>query len=292
MKKGRERSIIDMVTTLCNHLSNREEEINTWVEFADKVAITAADKLEHSMQEYQVICESKNEAQKTMNNAQRAMLNVREEVALLKKELENARNEVLEILLTFPPIVSDLEAQLRRQLREHCDSVRSECKSEACDAIESVSRSHDDEKQRLETVIGSLQMSLQEEEKKVQSLKSQLGHAEAELETEKEKHMAAQGDLMADADRARSGVQDAKEKIKSLENQLECEKIAKNREVDAVEEKMKAELEKIDQKVKLMIESKNREIENARQRAHTAEASAKAAERLLSELKARVFNAS
>ena len=97
---------------------------------------------------------------------------------------------------------------------------------------------------------------------------------------------------MADVDRARSEFQDANEKVLSLEDQLECEKIAKNREVDAVEEKMKAELEKIDQKVKLMIESKNREIENSRERARTAEASAKAAEKLLSVLRARVFNAS
>ena len=41
LKKAREKSITDMIATLCNHLTSREDEISRWIEFADRVALKA-----------------------------------------------------------------------------------------------------------------------------------------------------------------------------------------------------------------------------------------------------------
>jgi hypothetical protein len=42
LRKAREKSIIDMISTLCSHLTNREEDVREWQEFSDSVAIAAA----------------------------------------------------------------------------------------------------------------------------------------------------------------------------------------------------------------------------------------------------------
>ena len=57
------RVIIHQITTLCNHLSSREDEISRWIEFADKIALKAAERINASTREYQVICNSLGEAQ-------------------------------------------------------------------------------------------------------------------------------------------------------------------------------------------------------------------------------------
>lgn len=292
LKRAREKSIIDMVTTLCGHLSDRENEINMWIEFADTVALAAAEKLEDAMQEYQAVCDSRDEAQTAVQEAQTAMVQIRKEVLTLKKELLEAREVVSEIINTFPPAISEFEDQLRRQLEHHSNSIRSERKSEVSDALEKLTVSHDNEQQRFEAVIGSLENSIHEEGERVKSLHSQLDSATSALEKEVSDHMSVEVDLKADVDKARSELREANEKIISLEEALQNERNQKKKELEEKEEQMKAELDDIDHKVKQsfksLVESKNKEIEKALGRAKAAEASANAAEKLLSDLKASI----
>ena len=60
LKKGREKPILDMITTLCSHLTNREDEISRWIEFADKIALSSAKKFEESMEQYQGVSLSRD----------------------------------------------------------------------------------------------------------------------------------------------------------------------------------------------------------------------------------------
>ena len=179
-----------MITTLCNHLTNREAEINNWIEFADKVALSAAVKLEESMQEYQVVYASRDESRKETKDARVALGKIEQQIQTVKDEANNVRQQVLELLSTFPSMLCGFEQQLRRQITSHNDTVRSECKSEVGDAIDELNKVHDIEKQRLEAVIGSLEMSVQAEVDKRISLQVQLDGASADLKKEQSKHLS------------------------------------------------------------------------------------------------------
>jgi len=293
LKKGRETSIINMITTLCNHLTNREAEINNWIEFADKVALSAAVKLEESMQEYQVVCASRDESRSETKDARVALGKIQQEVQTVKDEVNKIGQQVVGVLNTFPTVLCDFEQQLRRQITLHNDAVRSECKSEVGDAIDELNEAHDIEKQRLEAVIGRLEMSVQVEADKRVSLQAQLDNASDNLEKEQSNHLSVQADLKAEADKANCQLQEANEKIQSLEEQNQQERIQQTKEIEEMEEQMKAELDDIDNRVKASFQkstdTKNKEIDNALARAQVAEASSKAAQKMLSELRTRVL---
>ena len=292
LRKGREKSIIDMVTTLCNHLTNREDEINRWIEFADRTALAATEKLERSMMEYNAVCESKGVAERAVHDAREALIDIHKEVLMLKQEFDLAKDSVSKILSCFPPVMSDLEDQLRKQSNAHSDNVKSECKSEVCDVIDDLTREHDTKTQRLETEIGSLEMSLHSEKDKVAALQSQLDNAESDFDEERADQLKVQEEIKNDFDKTQIELSKANEKIKSLEQLVEDETVQKKKELEDMEEKMKAEIDVIDDKVKqsfkALVEKKNKEVERAQKRAQVAEASAKAAERLLRDLKASV----
>ncbi|KAL3780978.1 hypothetical protein ACHAW5_010433 [Stephanodiscus triporus] len=237
LKKVREKSIMDMISTLCNHLTSKEEEISRWIEFADRVALSAAEKLDQSMLEYQAVCKSRDEAQNDVDNCQRALLTIDREFQTLKKDILMARDGVAEVMSTFPPLIRECEDRLRHEVRNRCDRLRSD----------------------LESWTSSL--SVQEE-------------------------------LKADADKARNELRGAIDKIEALGRQLESERIQKKKELGDVEEKMRAELNASDQKVKLsfkcLIKSKNKAVDEAVGRARAAEASANAAHKLLSDFRSSV----
>jgi len=293
LKKGRETSIINMITTLCNHLTNREAEINNWIEFADKVALSAAVKLDESMQEYQAVCASRDESRSETREARVALSKIQQEVKTVKDEVNKVRQQVLELLSTFPSVLCDFEQQLRRQITSHNDTVRSECKSEISDAIDELNEVHDVEKQRLEAVIGRLEMTVQAEVDKRISLQAQLDNASADLEKEQSIHLSVQAELKAEVDKANCQLQEVNDKIQSLENQIQNERNQQTKEIAEMEEQMKAELDDIDKRVKAsfqkLTDTKNEEIENALARAQVAESSSKAAQKMLRELRARVL---
>jgi len=293
LKKGRQTSIINMVTTLCNHLTNRETEINNWIEFADKVALSAAVKLDESMQEYQVVCASRDESRKETKDARLALSQIQQEVQTVKDEVNKVRQQVFELLSTFPSMLCDFEQQLRRQITSHNDTVGSECKSEMCDAIDELNATHDIEKQRLEAVIGSLETSVQAEADKRISLQAQLNSASDNLKKEQSNHLTIQTELKAEVDKASCQLQEANDTIQSLENQIQQERTQQTKEIEEMEEQMKAELDDIDKRVKAsfqkLTDTKNKEIENALARAQVAEASSKAAQKMLRELRTRIL---
>ena len=293
LKKGRETSIINMITTLCNHLTNREAEINNWIEFADKVALSAAVKLEESLQEYQAVCASRDESRSETKEARLALSKIQQQLQIVKDEVNKVRQQVYESLNTFPSVMCEFEQQLRSQITSHNDTVRAECKSEICDAIDELNATHDVEKQRLEAVIGRLEMSVQAEVDKRISLQAQLDSASDILEKKQSNHLSVQADLKAEVDKANCQLQEANDKIQSLEKQIQQERIQQQKEFEEMEEQMKAELDDIDKKVKAsfkkLTDSKNKEIENALARAQVAESSSKAAQKMLRELRARVL---
>ena len=293
LKRGRETSIINMITTLCTHLTNREAEINNWIEFADKVALSAAIKLEESMQEYQVVCASRDESRKETKEARVALNKIQQEVQIVRDEVNKVRQQVIELLSTFPSVLCNFEQQLRHQITSHHDTVRSECKSEIGDVIDKLNAAHDIEKQRLEAVIGRLEMSVQAEVDKAISLQAQLDNASAVLMKEQSNHLSVQAELKSEVDKSHNQLQEANDKIQSLENQIQEERIQQTKEIEEMEEQMKAELDDIDKKVKAsfkkLTDAKNKEIENALARAQVAEASSKAAQKMLRELRTRVL---
>ena len=274
-------------------MTNREAEINNWIEFADKVALSAAVKLEESMQEYQAVCVARDESRSETREARVALSKIQQEVKTVKDEVNKVRQQVLELLSTFPSVLCDFEQQLRRQITSHNDTVRSECKSEVGDAIDELNAAHDIEKQRLEAVIGRLETSVQAEADKRISLQAQLDSASDNLEKEQSNRLSVQAELKAEVDKANCQLQEVNDKIQSLEEQIQQERIQQTKEIEEMEEQMKAELDDIDKKVKTSFkklnDTKNEEIENALARAQVAEASSKAAQKMLSELRTRVL---
>ena len=105
--------------------------------------------------------------------------------------------------------------------------------------------------------------------------------------------MLVQADLKEDAEKSQSELGEANEKIKSLEQQLQEERIQSKKTMSDMEAKMNEELDDIDKRVKasfkLFNEKKDKEIGKLVERARVAEASAEAASKLLSELKASVI---
>ena len=293
IKKAREKPIMDMITTLCNHLTSREDEINIWIEFADKVALSAAEKLDRSMLEYKTIRTLKDETQNNLMSCQHGLLSMRRGLQSLKKDLLLAKDDVLDIVKTFPPIIRECEDRLRQQVRTHSDGKRSVFESRMRDAVERVKTSHDGEKQRLSNVISALENSSRGEVENVKVLQNKLNLAGVALEEVRSASTSAQEQLRADVAKARDELQGAMERCTALEALLDKEKATKTKEILDVEERMRMELDAIDQKVKAsfksLVEGKNRAIEDALGRARAAEASAAAAHKLLSDLRSSVI---
>jgi hypothetical protein len=292
LKKAREKSILGMIITLCNHMTSREDEINRWIEFADRVALSAAEKLDRSVQECQAVCEARDEAQNDANDGQCALLTIKRELQMLKKDLLVARDGVSEVMTHFPPLIRECEDRLRQEVRNHFDGLRSGFGSHMRDTVEGLKISHDGERQRLSDVMISLENSNRMELENAKSLRIQLDDAAVALEEEKNASASAQEELRADAVKARCELRGAMDRIESLEAQLEKERIQKKKELFDVEERMRSELDAIDQKVKQsfqsLVDGKNKAIDEALGRARAAEASANAAHKLLSDLRSSV----
>ena len=293
IKKAREKPIMDMIATLCNHLTSREEEINRWIEFADKIALSAAEKLDRSMLEYEDICISKDETQSNLKSCQQGLLLMNRELQSLKKDLLLWRDDVLDVMKTFPPLTRECEDRLRQQLRNHSNGQRSVFESRIRDAVERINTSHDGERQRLSYVISALESSNRGKIENMKTLHDKLNKADVALEEVRSASASTQELLRADGVKVRNERQGAMERIKSLEELLENERIHKKKELGDVEERMRVELDAIDQKVKAsfktLVEGKNRVIEDALGRARAAEASANAAHKLLSDLRSSVI---
>jgi hypothetical protein len=293
MKKAREKSILDMITTLCNHLTSRDDEINRWIDFADKIAVSAAEKLDRSMLEYQAICLSNDKAQNDARGGQRGLLTMSRKLKTLKKDLLVARDAASEVMRTFPPLIRECEDRLRHEVRKHSDCQRLDFESRMRDVVERLTTSHDGERQRLSNVINALEKSNRAEIENVKTLQIKLDDADVALEGVKNASASAQSDLRLDAAMARDELRIAMGRIASLEALLENERIQKKKELGDVEERMREELDAIDQKVKAsfkaLVENKNKAIEDALGRARAAEASANAAHKLLSDLRSSVI---
>ena len=293
LKKAREKSITDMITTLCNHLSSREDEISRWIEFADKIALKAAERINASTREYQVICNSLGEAQDEIQLCQDSLLTKSRELLLLKNDVLRTRDEALEVMNTFSPFLRECEVRLRHEIRQHCDGVRSIHANKMHESVELLRTSHDIERQQLEHAIHTLEESNRIEVEKNNSLRVQVDNVTASLEKENNNSKAVIVGLQEDVSKARDEYQVALENIKSLKLQLESERVQKQVELATVEQKMRAELDAIDEKVKISFQKfnqqKNKAIEEALEKARIAEERANETQRLMTNLRLNVI---
>lgn len=264
LKARRETSIIGMIQTLCNHLTSREKEIGVWQQFADTAITAAANKI-------QQLCLSRDQARHSTGLCQVALRSIKEQYSELRVEHDNLKQDVEELLSTFPPIIESTKGQLELKLRSHADYLHSESKSEVCDAIEELARTHDNEKQALETTIHSLTQTVHSDAMKLQSLQNHLDNCQENLDTEKTRYL-----------QLRDEISQANKTISQLEKSLENERISKQKEIAEMDARMHKELDGIDRRVresfKALTERKDKEVDAALQRARHAE-------RLLNELK-------
>ena len=264
LKARRETSIIGMIQTLCNHLTSREKEIAVWQQFADTAISTAANKIEK-------LRVSRDQAHHSTGLCQVALRSIKEQYSELRVEHNNLKRDVEELLSTLPPIIDSTKSQLELKLRSHADYLHSESKSEVCDAIEELARTHDNEKHALETTIHSLTQTVHSEAMKLQSLQNRLDNCQEDLDTEKTRYL-----------QLRDEISQANKTISQLEKSLENERISKQKEIAEMDARMHKELDGIDRRVresfKALTERKDKEVDAALQRARHAE-------RLLNELK-------
>lgn len=293
LKKAREKSITDMITTLCNHLSSREDEISRWIEFADKIALKAAERIDTSTRENQVICNSLGKAQGEVKFCQNSLLTKSRELQSLKNDLIRTRDEALEVMNTFLPFLQECEVRLRHEVRQHCDGVRSNFEHKMHDSVELLRTSHDVERQKLEHVIHTLKESNRLEVEKNKSLRVNVDDVTASLQKENNTSKAVVVGLQEDVCKARHEHQVALENIKSLELQLQNERLQQQQDLANVEKKMRAELDAIDLKVKLSFQKFNQQrnmaINEALEKARIAEERANETQRLMTNLRLSVI---
>ncbi|KAL7434410.1 hypothetical protein ACHAXM_004049 [Skeletonema potamos] len=261
LKSRRETSLIDMVTTLCNHLNNRENAITMWTQFADTVATAAASKLQDSIGKM-------NDARESATACQIALQSVRSQYASTREEQVIIKQDVKELLSAFPALI----AETKLKLGSHIEYLNSESKTEVCDAVEELARVHDNEKQKLETTIHSLSQAVHSAQNKMKVLQNQIEIYQNDLDAEKKRYSELEDEL--------SG---AKGRLHHLEKCMENERIDKEKEISDMEERMNKELDDIEKRVKesfaALVGRKDREIAIALRRAENAE-------KVLEELKA------
>lgn len=283
LRKAREKSIMDMITTLCNHLSNREDEISQWIQFADSVVVKAAQKLSRLMLEnaadktaIEDYCTSRNALDSRIDCAHG-------ETQQLKDELSCVKSDIARMLHQFN---AEYQNELKRDCSNHNNRMKTQGQDKLKEAIALQSAKHNDEKMRLESQILSLSNVVEIKAKELNELKDQLNITSlaANDAHTKQSEMLTRFDL--ERQNFQSKLSKSEEEISRLQNLLEQENSNKEKELKDMEEKMNGEFDAIELKVKrsmkLLTESKDKEIKAALTRAIEAE-------RILSELNAAVL---
>lgn len=274
-----------MITTLCSHLSDREIELNQWIEFADSIAITGAEKLSQSLLEYETALKwIENNHQVAISMAAR-LARVLDETIGLKAELISIKEEIGQTMVEFKCSFVDAWIALRQELSKQVVSVRSECKSELNDALDNLSAKHDNEKKCLESQIRSLQHYVKLEREKLAQLNDDLNAASTAISEERHKQTVLQNEFDVERQALNNELIKSNAEIDRLNNLLEDEKANKQKELAAMQKRMDHEFDEIEFKVKRsmkqLVDAKNKEIVAALKRAEEAE-------QVLSELKACV----
>lgn len=161
------------------------------------------------------------------------------------------------------------------------------------DAVEVLRTSHDIERQQLENVIHTLKESNRLEVEKNERLRVHVNDVTASLQKENNTSKAVIVGLQEDMSKARHEHQVSLENIKSLELQLQNERLQQQQDLANVENKMRAELDAIDEKVKHSFQKfnqqKNTAIDEALEKARIAEERANETQRLMTNLRLSVI---
>ena len=275
-----------MIATLCNHLSDRETAINQWTTFADGIVITAAEKLSQSMLDCEAAVSRVEEHRQVIKNVNLRRATAREQMLTLKNELNVIKSDIEQMMKKFEESSNESWSILKQGYSSYLATVRSECKSDLFSALDDLSRKHDEEKLCMESQICTLQSSIQSEREKMNVLNDRWNAASIAVGEEKHKRTVLQKEFDLERQTLNSKLAESKEEISRLEGLLANEKEGKQQELTAMQEQMDKEFDEIEMKVKrsmkLLVESKNKEIAEALARA-------KDAEQVLSDLKATVI---
>ena len=276
LRKGREKSITDMVTTLCNHLLDREKDADQWSQFADKIVIVAAEKLSLSLLEKEAANASIDWFRENSNAVANRLAALRQEIISLKEEVLSAKNYTLQLLDQYEKYLDESwRTSLKQEFLNHIVTVKSECEMKMMNAMEEQSARHNKEKSRLESNISTLKDTIKSEREQMAKLNDELKEVSIAVGEEKRKQMALKEGFDKQCECLHDKLTKSDAEIVRLQALLEEERSNKHRELEAMENRMENEFDEIEIRVKrsmkLLTESKDKEIQVALRRAREAE---------------------
>ena len=101
----------------------------------------------------------------------------------------------------------------------------------------------------METIIGSLETAIHDKRERSRSLQTQLNISADALEKEKIERTRMEDNAKEDLEKSRCAVDEAKQKIETLEGLLASQKLLKEKEMDEMEAKMNEQLDEINVRV-------------------------------------------
>eukprot|EP00956_Cyclotella_meneghiniana_P043907 scaffold293827_cov119-Cyclotella_meneghiniana.AAC.1 len=265
-----------MVTTLCNHLLDREKEADQWAQFADKIVIVAAEKLSLSMLEKEAANASIDWFRQNSNAVANRLATLRQEIIVLKEEVLGAKNDTLQLLDQYEKYLDESwGTSLKQEFLNHIVTVKSECEMKMMNAMEEQSARHNKEKSRLESNIFTLKDTIKSEREQMAKLNDELKEVSFAVGEEKRKQTALKEEFDKECECLHDKLTKSNAEIVRLQALLEEERSNKHRELEAMENRMENEFDEIEIRVKrsmkLLTESKDKEIEDALTRAREAE---------------------
>ena len=276
LRKAREKSITEMVTTLCTHLSDREKDAEKWTKFADKIVIIAAEKLSLSMLEKEAANASIDRFHRNSKAVAIRLVALRQEIITLKGEVDSVKNDTLQVLDEYNEYLDESwMTALKEKLSDHIATVKSKCELKVINAMDEQSAKHNVETTQLESNISMLGDIIKTEREQMSKLNDELNSVSIAVGEEKQKRLVQMEGFDIERQCLNDKLTESDAEIVRLRALLEEEKVSKRNELEAMENRMNSEFDQIEVKVKrsmkLLAESKDKEIEAALSRAREAE---------------------
>lgn len=286
LRKAREKSIGDMVSTLCAHLSEREEELKAWTALCDSIAATAVEKLSGSMLEtaatktmIQSYRDSRRESESKITAAYR-------ETTSLGDDLKNIKSDVRLFMNEFKDALVEVYCTLTKEYSRRLVHISSQYECDQQKALKAAISKHNEEKMHLEARISSLGDAAKADKEKLDAMNDQLTAASIVASEADHEQSLIQSKHAAEYKELNDKLAKAEDEVSRLKDLLDKEKASKQQELDAMEERKNKEFDEIEVKVKrsiqLLTQRKDKEIAEALSRAE-------AAERVVSELRATML---
>ena len=268
LRKAREKSLTEMITTLCKHLSDREDDDRYLRQFVDDTVVAAAEMLSSTMRE--------KDAVKTMIESYHQNLVVtHQDASNIKSELCDMKKDVIQLLEKCSDDVNRLLSALKENCSKCIAAVKSNCKTDLKKALIELSSRHNQEKTSLQSHIEMLQSRIQVDRVEIAKIRGKLDVASKTACDAEQERESMQNQFNSERNILNSKLSQSDKEISRLKQLLAEEKANKEEELLRMEKKMNDEFDLIEVKVKrsmrLLVDSKNKEIKEALARAKEAE---------------------